>query len=92
MMPGPRKVACVEIGRIAIALATSDDAFLDLLRERYEGFLSSSPPEFELEFDLTSTRSASDDDVRVRREPDEAQYGKMQTRILSIRCCVFCTA
>jgi hypothetical protein len=70
MMPSSRKVACVEIGRIPIALATSDDAFLDLLRERYEGFLSSSPPEFELEFDLTSTRSGSDDDVRVRREPD----------------------
>ncbi len=71
MMAAPRKVACVEIGGIPIALATSDDAFLDLLCQRYEGFLSSSRPECELEFDLVSTGSASDDDVHVRREGDE---------------------
>jgi hypothetical protein len=63
---GLRKAACVEIGGIPIALSTSDDAFLDLLNQRYTGFLSSSPPEFELEFDLTSNGPASDDDVRVR--------------------------
>jgi hypothetical protein len=66
-MTAQRKVACVEIGGIPIALATSDDAFLGLLRQRYEGFLSSSRPEFELEFDLTSTGPVSDHDVRVRR-------------------------
>jgi hypothetical protein len=71
MMAAPRAVACVEIGGIPIALSTSDEGFLDLLRQRYDGFLSSSPPEFELEFDLTSTGPASDDDVRVRREGDE---------------------
>jgi hypothetical protein len=67
MMATPRKVACVEIGGIPIALSTCDEGFLDLLRRRYDGFLSSSRPEFELEFDLTSRGSVSDDDVRVRR-------------------------
>ena len=67
-MAAPRKVACVEIGGIPIALSTCDDRFLDLLRQRYDGFLSSSPPEFELEFDLTDTVPVSDDDVSVRRE------------------------
>lgn len=70
-MAAPRKVACVEIGGIPIALSTCDDGFLDLLRQRYNGFLSSSSPEFELEFDLTSTVPVSDDDVRVRRDGDE---------------------
>jgi hypothetical protein len=70
-MAAPRKVACVEIGGIPIALSTCDDGFLDLLRQRYIGFLSSSSPEFELEFDLTGTVPVSDDDVRVRRDGDE---------------------
>ena len=70
-MAAPRKVACVEIGGIPIALSTCDEGFLDLLRQRYIGFLSSSSPEFELEFDLTSTVPVSDDDVRVRRDGDE---------------------
>ena len=43
-------------------------SFLDLLRRRYSGFLSSSRPEFELQVDLTPARPPSDDDVRVRRE------------------------
>jgi hypothetical protein len=71
MMAALQKVACVEIGGIPIALSTSDAGFLDLLRQRYDGFLSSSRPEFELEFDLTSVGPASDDDVRVRREGHE---------------------
>jgi hypothetical protein len=66
-----RKVACVEIGRIPIALSTSDQGFLDLLQQRYEGFLSSSPPEFELEFDLSSPGLPSDADVHVRRSGEE---------------------
>jgi len=70
-MAAPRKVACVEIGGIPIALSTCDDGFLDLLRQRYIGFLSSSSPEFELEFDLRSTVPVSDDDVRVRRDGDQ---------------------
>jgi hypothetical protein len=65
------KVACVEIGGIPIGLSTCDDGFLDLLRHRYDGFLSDSRPEFELEFDLTRPVPVSDDDVRVRREGDE---------------------
>jgi hypothetical protein len=68
--PAP-KVACVEIGGIPIGLSTCDDGFLDLLRRRYDGFLSVSRPEFELEFDLTRPVPVSDDDVRVRREGDE---------------------
>jgi hypothetical protein len=71
MMAASRKVACVEIGGIPIALSTCDEGFLDLLRQRYIGFLSSSSPEFELEFDLTSTVPVSDDDVRVRRDGEE---------------------
>jgi hypothetical protein len=67
-----QKVACVEIGGIPIALSASDERFLDLLRQRYEGFLSSSDPEFELQFDLTPAGPVSDDDVRVRR--DGAQW------------------
>jgi len=70
-MAASRKVACVEIGGIPIALSTRDDGFLDLLRQRYIGFLSASSPEFKLEFDLTGTVPVSDDDVRVRRAGDE---------------------
>lgn len=65
------KTACVEIGKIPIALCTSDPDFLELLRQRYAGFLSSSHPEFELEFELLRPGWASDDDVRVRREGDD---------------------
>lgn len=61
--------ACVvEIGSIPISLRTCDQRFLDLLRHRYAEFLSSACPQFELDFDLTNAGSASDDDVRVRRE------------------------
>lgn len=67
-MTAQQQVACVEIGGIPIALSTSDPGFLDLLRQRYEGFLSSSQPEFELQFDLSSSGRASDDDVHVRRD------------------------
>lgn len=69
-MTAQTQVACVEIGRIPIALSTSDPAFLDLLRQRYEGFLSSSRPEFELQFDLLPAGRVSDDDVLVRRDGD----------------------
>jgi hypothetical protein len=67
-MDSPRKVACVEIGGIPIALSTCNQGFFDLLRQRYDGFLSSSRPEFELEFDLSGATPSSDDDVRVRRD------------------------
>jgi len=70
-MAALQKVACVEIGEIPIALSTHDEGFLDLLRQRYDRFLSSSPSEFELEFDLTSSGPVSDDDVRVRRDGDD---------------------
>jgi hypothetical protein len=58
----------VEIGGIPIALNTQNEAFLDLLRQRYAGFLSSSTPELQLDFELTSPSAASDDDVQVRHE------------------------
>ena len=82
MIAAPRKAACVEIGGIPIALSTCDEGFLDLLRRRYDGFLSSSRPQFELEFDLTSTELASDGDVRVRREGGEwlLQRGDFRAR------------
>jgi hypothetical protein len=67
----PWQTACVEIGGIPIALSTDDAGFLDLLRHRYEGFLSSSAPEFEMTFDLTRNGVASDDDVRVSREGED---------------------
>ena len=62
------KVACVEIGGIPIALSTSDQRFFDLLLLRYEGFLSTSLPEFALEFDIIEAGAASDEDVCVRRD------------------------
>ncbi len=67
-----KRIECVvQIGGIAIALRTDDQHFFDLLCERYAGFLSSSHPELELDFDLSSTGPVSDDDVRVRREGGE---------------------
>ena len=71
MTTAAQKTACVEIGKIPIALSTSDPDFLESLRQRYAGFLSSSHPEFELEFELLRPGWASDDDVRVRREGDD---------------------
>jgi hypothetical protein len=64
--------ACVvEIGGIPISLRTGDLQFLELLCQRYGGFLSSSHAEFELDFDLTSAAPVSDEDVRVRRDGPE---------------------
>ncbi len=61
----------VEIGGISIALRTDNQRFLDLLRQRYSGFLSSSQPELELDFDLIAPGPVSDDDVRVSRQGAE---------------------
>jgi hypothetical protein len=82
MMSDPQKFECVEIGGIPIALSTCDDGFLHLLRQRYEGFLSSSRPDFELEFDLTGTTPATAENVRVRRDGDEwlMKRGDFQAR------------
>jgi len=63
-----RQIACVEIGSIPISLSTVHEPFFALLRERYTGFLSDSRPEFELDFEITEPRPASDDDVRVCRD------------------------
>ena len=70
-MPELRHVACVEIGGIPISLSTADKRFYDLLLRRYEDFLSDTPTEFALAFEILEPRPASDDDVRVRREGEE---------------------
>jgi hypothetical protein len=70
-MPGSKHVACVEIGGIPISLSTTDEVFFELLRRRYEDFLSTTPAEFALDFEIIEPRPASDDDVRVRREGEE---------------------
>jgi len=67
-----KQIECVvEIGCVPILLRTSDQHFFDLLCERYAGFLSSSKPELELDFDLIPPGPGSDDDVRVRRDGAE---------------------
>jgi hypothetical protein len=70
-VPEPKHVACVEIGGIPVLLSTTDKIFYDLLLKRYEDFLSDTPAEFALEFEIIAPRPASDDDVRVRREGEE---------------------
>ena len=72
----------VEIGSVPIALRTDDQRFHDLLCERYSGFLSSSQPELELDFDLISPGPVSDDDVRVSRQGAEwlLERGDFQAR------------
>src|SRR6267378_2350275 len=72
----------VEIGSVPIALRTDDQRFHDLLCERYSGFLSSSQPELELDFDLISPGPVSDDDVRVSRQGAEwlLERGDFQVR------------
>jgi len=70
-MPKSKHVACVEIGGIPISLSTSDKVFFELLRRRYEDFLSTTPAEFTLDFEIIEPRPASDDDVRVRRDGEE---------------------
>jgi hypothetical protein len=68
MMPLPSKVTCIEIGGIPISLSTSDEHFFELLMKRYEGFRSSRPAEFELEFEIVEALAVSDEDVRVRKD------------------------
>jgi hypothetical protein len=66
MIVAAGKHACVvEIGGIPISLSTDSESFRALLCQRYSGFLSSSRAEYELDFQLTEARTASDDDVRV---------------------------
>jgi len=69
MIVAARKHACVvEIGGVPVSLCTDSEGFRDLLCQRYAGFLSSSGADYELEFQLTESRTVSDDDVRVRRK------------------------
>ncbi|MFZ0478518.1 MAG: hypothetical protein WAL71_05165 [Terriglobales bacterium] len=82
MMPLPQKTVCVEIGGIPISLATTDEHFFKLLIERYGGFRSSTPAEFELEFEIVEALVVSDNDVRVRREGPawRIQRGDLEAR------------
>lgn len=78
-----KTTACVvQIGDIPIALRTDNQKFFDLLCERYAGFLSSSPPEIELDFELIPPSPVSDDDVRVHRLGSEwlLERGDFQAR------------
>ncbi len=63
-----RYSSVVEIGQIPISLSTSSPVFRDLLRQRYSGFLGSSPPEAQLDFELVEQGTVSDDEVRVWRD------------------------
>ena len=68
-MPANKTLDCVvEIGDIPIGLHSNDQHFFDLLCQRYSGFLSSSQPDLQLDFDLIEPGAVSDDDVRVRRD------------------------
>jgi hypothetical protein len=67
-MPAAQSAECVEIGGIPISLSTSDDKFRTLLRQRYTGFLSSSSPECELEFDTSVRDPITDSELEVRRD------------------------
>ena len=83
MIVTTKRFECVvQIGEIAIALRTTDQHFLDLLCQRYAGFLSSSQPELDLDLELTSSNPVSDDDVNVRREDKEwvLERGDFQAR------------
>ncbi len=62
-----RYTSVVEIGGIPISLSTESATFRDLLCQRYRGFLSSSSPEAQLDFELVEG-GVSDDEVRVWRE------------------------
>jgi hypothetical protein len=65
----------IEIGGMAIALRTPDLAFRQLLEKRYAGFVKSSNPRPQFEFDIDlldpSESSCTDEDVRVRLEDSQ---------------------
>jgi hypothetical protein len=72
MTSAAEKCECVvEVGGLPISLRTDNAEFLDSLRQRYSGFLTHSPAEFQFELQLISTASVSDDDVQVRRDGPE---------------------
>lgn len=57
----------IEIGGIPIGVSTRHPAFMDSVRDRYAGFLTSSAAETELEIEVSDDRPASDHEVRVQR-------------------------
>lgn len=82
MQRGARYTSVVEIGRIPVALSSSSESFNETLRQRYSGFLSSSRPEFQLDFELTENRVITDAEIRVRRDAEEwtIERGDFQAR------------
>jgi hypothetical protein len=59
------------IGGVAVGVHASDPAFLNILKDRYAGFLGSPrEPDYEFKVELTPPDIASDEDVRVFRDGD----------------------
>ena len=72
MTAATEKCGCVvEVGGLPISLGTDDQQFLESLRRRYSGFLSSSQAEAEFELEPSSEISVSDEEVQVRWEGRE---------------------
>jgi len=65
-----RSRADIGIGRITVGVRSSNEAFLQLLEERYAGFIErTASPDYEFEVELTPPGEGSaDDDVRVYRK------------------------
>jgi len=67
-----RSRADIGIGGITVGVRSSNAAFLQLLDDRYAGFIErSASPDYEFEVELTPPgESSADDDVRVYRSRD----------------------
>jgi hypothetical protein len=81
MLEGQEYGCVVEVGGLPISIRTSDQQFLDSLRQRYAGFLSGARAEAELELEhCTYPSAATDEEVTVRQEGQEwiVQRGDFQ--------------
>jgi hypothetical protein len=65
-----RSRADIAIGRITVGVRSSSEAFLNLLEDRYAGFMDcTAAPDYEFDVELTpSSEGSPDDDVRVFRQ------------------------
>jgi hypothetical protein len=61
--------ADIAIGRVTVGVHSSNEAFLQLLEDRYAGFMDcTAAPDYEFDVELTpSSEGSPDDDVRVFR-------------------------
>src|SRR5207245_2853715 len=59
----------IEVGGVAIRLRTGDRGFVDMLEDRYQGFVNrSATPAFEFDIDLVPPTGVSpEEDIQVRR-------------------------